>query len=270
MKKIFHTHFTGITLLVVVFVGSFCISWGYFCGIKNTAFKVGESITFRGYYHWGAMNIGAGEATFTTQFEKLNNKNVYHVIGEGKTYKKYDYFFKVRDKYESYIDTNTMLPLKFVRNVSEGGYKIFNNVSFNHAAGNAVSTNGLFKIPDCTQDVLSSVYYARNLNFSNLKIGDKIPFTMFIDDISYNLYIKYMGKERIKIGIGTFNAIKFKPLLVAGTMFKGGEQMTCWITDDANRIPLRIESAIAVGDIRADAIKITNFRYPLTSLIKKN
>jgi hypothetical protein len=268
MKK-FKSHLPPKQFLVLIFVASFiCLSAGHFCGTKNTSFKVGESITFRGYYHWGAMNIGAGEATFTTLFEKLNNKPVYHIIGDGKTYKKYDYFFKVRDKYETFIDTNTMLPIKFLRNVNEGGYKIFNQVLFNHSAKNAVSTNGVFKIPDCTQDVLSSVYYARNLNFKDLKIGDKIPFTMFIDDINYPLYIKYMGKEKIKTGLGLFNAIKFKPLLVAGTMFKGGEQMTVWVTDDANRIPLRIESAISVGDIRADAIKIVNARYPLTSMIK--
>ncbi len=262
-------HHNKIALYLIVAISSFCISAGDFCGTKNTAFKVGETITFKGYYHWGAMNIGAGEATFTTLFERYNNKPVYHVIGAGASYKKYDYFFKVRDKYETYIDTNTMLPLKFVRNVSEGNFKLYDNVLFNHAAGNAVSPKGVSKITPCTQDVLSAVYYARNLNYRSFKIGDKIPFTMFIDDVSYPLYIKYMGVENIKIGLGTFNAIKFKPLLIKGTMFKGGEQMTCWVTNDANRIPLRIESAISVGNLRCDVIKIVNPRHPLTSWLKK-
>ncbi len=266
MKYILRSRFLQLGLLLLVSFSM--LSAGYFCGIKNTSFKAGEQVVFRGYYHWGYMNIGAGEATFSTTVKTLNNKPVYHVVGEGKTYKKYDYFFKVRDSYESYIDTTTMLPLKFVRNVNEGGYKIYNNVLFNHNANNAVSTNGVFKIPDCTQDVISSVYYARNMNFKNLKIGDKIPFTMFIDDKSYPLYIKFMGRENLKTELGTFRTIKFKPLLIEGTMFKGGEQMTCWITDDANHLPLRIQSAISVGDLRADAIRITNPRHPLTSKLK--
>jgi hypothetical protein len=239
-----------------------------FCGIKNFAFKANEIITYKVYYHFGIMNAGAGEATFSAKLENLKGKTVYHVVGDGSTYSSYDWFFKVRDKYESYIDTATMLPLKFVRNVNEGGYKIYNNVSFNHSAGNAVSTNGVYKIPACTQDVLSTIYYARNINFDAYKAGDKIPFDMYIDDKVYSLYVKYLGKEKIKIGLGTFNAVKFRPLLISGTLFSGGEKMVVWATDDKNHVPLRIESPITVGDIRVDLIKYNNLRHPLSSKIK--
>ncbi len=229
---------------------------------------MGEEVVYKAYYHWGAMNIGAGEATFKTTLEVLNNKPVYHIISEGKTYRTYDWFFKVRDKYETYIDTATMLPLKFVRNVNEGGFKIYNNVQFNHGLGNAVSTTKVTKIPSCTQDVLSMVYYARNIDFADYKVGDKIPFDMYIDDEVFHLYIKYLGKETLKTSFGKFNVIKFAPLLIKGTMFKGGEGMTVWATDDLNHIPIRIESNISVGSVRIDLIKAKGLTNNLTSLIK--
>src|SRR5690606_8719904 len=102
--------------------------------------------------------IGAGEATFTTNLERFNGKPAYHCVGEGKSYSFFDNFFKVRDRYETYIDTATMLPMKFIRNVDEGGYKIYNNITFNHTANTAVTNKGVFKVPDCVQDVVSAIY----------------------------------------------------------------------------------------------------------------
>ncbi len=237
-----------------------------FCGIKNTAFKAGEVVNMTVYYTLGAY-IAAGEATFTTTLERYNGRPAYHFVGEGKSYPFFDNFFKVRDRYESYVDTATLLPMKFMRNVNEGGHKIYNNVTFNQTSNTAVSTNGVFKITDCMQDVVSAMYYARNIRFENYKPGDKIPFDMYLDDEIYHLYIRYMGKEKVKTKYGKFNAIKFKPLLVKGTMFEGGEKMTAWVTDDANRLLLRVESPISVGSIKVDMMSYKNLRYPLKSLV---
>jgi len=238
-----------------------------FCSARNIAFAAGEQITMRVFYSTAGMYIGAGEATFTTAIEKFNGKATYHCVGEGKTFSFFDHFFKVRDRYESYIDTSTMLPLKFIRNVDEGGYKIYNNITFNHPAGTAVSTNGIFKTPDCIQDVVSAMYYARNINFDRCQPDDKIPFDLFLDDEVYHLYIRYIGKEVIKTKYGKFKAIKLKPLLVKGNAFEGGEKMTLWISDDMNHLILRAESPISVGSIKVDMFGYKNLRYPLTSLI---
>ncbi|MBS1565263.1 MAG: DUF3108 domain-containing protein, partial [Bacteroidetes bacterium] len=89
-----------------------------FCGIRNSAFSNGEATTFRVFYTLGVY-IAAGEATFNINRENLNNKTVYHITGEGSTYGFYDSFFKVRDKYESFIDTGNLQPVKFIRNIYE-------------------------------------------------------------------------------------------------------------------------------------------------------
>lgn len=240
---------------------------GEFCGLPNQAFQAGESVTFKVYYTLAGVYIAAGEATFTVALEELGGKSVYHVIGTGKNYSFLDNFFKVRDKYESYIDTATLQPLKFIRNISEGSYKKYENVSFNKAAHTAITNSGVFKTPDCIQDVLSTMYYARNINYESMKPGDKIPFSMFLDNQVYDLYIRYVGKETIKTKYGKFRAIKIKPLLIKGTIFEGGEKMTVWVSDDANHIPVRVESPISVGSVKVDMMDFKNRRTPMSSLI---
>ncbi len=238
-----------------------------FCGIRNYAFGDGENISFNVFYSVIGLYVNAGSANFTVSSEHINNRAVYHVIGTGSSNPSYDWIFKVRDRYESYIDTASLQPVKFVRDINEGGFKKYENVTFNHQANTAVTTNGVFKVPFCIQDVLSSIYYARNIDFNKYVAGDKIPFTMFLDNEVYNLYIKYLGKETVKTKYGKFNAIKFKPLLVKGTLFEGGEKMTVWVSDDPNHIPLRIESPIVVGSVKVDMMQYRNLRHPLSSMI---
>jgi hypothetical protein len=117
---------------------------------------------------------------------------------------------------------------------------------------------------------LSAIYYARNIDFNKYKVGDKIPFSMFLDNEVYNLYIRYLGKETIKTKKGKFKAIKFKPLLIKGTIFEGGEKMNVWVSDDANHVPVRVESPISVGKVQVDLIDYKSLRYPLSSLIGAN
>ena len=238
-----------------------------FCGIRNTAFLPNETLTFNVFYSVLGLYANAGTATFTNTLEKLNNKPVYHVVGEGRSNSNYDWIFKVRDRYETYFDTTYLQPLKFIRNVDEGGYKKLENVTFNQQNNTATTTTGVFKVPNCVQDVLSAIYYARNIDFNKYKVNDKIPFSMFLDNQIYNLYIRYLGKETVKTRYGKFHAIKFKPLLVKGTLFEGGEKMEVWVSDDANHIPLRIESPIVVGSIKVDMMQYRNLRYPLSSKI---
>jgi hypothetical protein len=260
---------TGIVVGLLVTLSIPLRAGDDFCGLLNHAFKSGESITYRVYYKVVGMYIAAGEAEFSVALENLNNKPVYHVTGDGKTYSFYDNFFKVRDKYETYIDTSNLQPMKFIRNVNEGSYKKYENVSFNKTAHTAITNAGVYKTPDCIQDVLSTMYYARNIDFDKYKPGDKIPFSMFLDNQVYSIYIRYIGKETIKTRYGKFHAIKIKPLLIKGTIFEGGEKMDVWIADDANHAALRVESPISVGSIVVDMMDFHNLRWPLTSMITR-
>lgn len=240
-----------------------------FCGIKNTTTQNGEEITYTIYYALAGAHVNAGTTTFSNKLEKFNGRTVYHVMGVGGSNAKYDWIYKVRDRYESYIDTATMQPLKFFRDVNEGSTKKTETVNFNHTSHTATNEAGTYKVPACVQDVLSTIYYARNIDFDSYKKGDKIPFQMFLENQVYDLYIRYQGKEELKTRYGKFNAIKFKVLLIPGTIFKGGEDMTVWVSDDENHIPVRILSQILIGSIKVDMSSFKNLRYPLGNVVKK-
>jgi hypothetical protein len=259
MKKFYY-------LLSIFFLIASSSSFAQMAVIQNHAFQPKEKISYNVYYNVIGIYINAGTATFTTSNEKLENDDVFHVVGEGSTNPKYDWIFKVRDRYESYFNSNDLQPVKFVRQINEGKYKKHEEVTFNQQTNTAITKNGVYKVPENVQDVISVMYYARNINYDQYKNGDKIPFNMFLDDKVYNMYIHYMGKETIKTRYGKFNAIKLKPLLLKGSIFEGGEKMTIWVTDDANHIPVRVESPIIVGSVKIDLMHYENLKYPITAL----
>lgn len=220
------------------------------CNIQNTSTHAGETLVYKIYYTLAGAYVGAGEATFKNELAVYDGKPCYHLSGEGHTYSSYDWFFKVRDLYESYVDTATLLPMQFKRKVEEGSNRIFNSVVFNRTYQRATSTNGVFKIPDCIQDVLSSIYYARNIDFSSFKVNDRHHFNIFLDDTVEPVYVEYLGKFKLKTKYGTYNTIKFRPKLLAGTIFKGGNEMVVYVTDDDKKIPVYVETPIIVGKIK--------------------
>jgi hypothetical protein len=257
----------GIAMALSIFCGH-AIAQNDFCNTHNTSFKDGEKLTFHVYYNLNFVWINAGNAEFNINSEAMDGHKAFHITATGNTAKSY-VFFKVRDKYDTYIDKETMLPLRFLRDVSEGGFKFKQDVTFNHRKGIATCHDSVYKIPKCTQDVLSAIFYARNIDYSKYNPGDKIPFNMFLDDKVYSLYIKYIGKEQIKTKMGVYKAIKIAPLLIQGTIFSGGEKMTIWVSDDDNHLPLRVNSPILVGSIKVDLMDYENLRNPFTSMVSE-
>jgi len=258
-----------VYFLYLLLLSGTTVAQNDFCSARNTSFKDGEQLTFRVFYNASFIWINAGNASFITKTEELDGHKVYHITGEGKTAKSYELFYKVKDKYETYIDKETMSPDRFIRNVHEGGTRIKQDVTFDRKNGAATSNGKVFNIPKCTQDVLSAIYFARNINYNKYSPGDRIPFKMFLDDKLYSLYIKYMGKEQITTKMGTYNSIKIVPLLIEGTIFDGGEKMTVWVSDDQNHVPLRVDSPILVGSIKVDLIAYDNLRNPFTSVVNQ-
>jgi WD40 repeat protein len=231
------------------------------CAPRNTSFIPGEELTYEIYYNWGAIWMAAGQAVFSVQQENYKGKQAYHFKGAGTSYPKYDWFFKVRDRFESWSDTNDLRPMRFIRDSHEGPTDIYNDCVFDHkkkmvftgsrAKDNTIKLDSV-KIPNCTLDVLTAIYYSRCIDFSKYKPNDTIPITFVLDNQVYPVYIRYIGKAVYKSDKSkdSFNCIKFKPLLIEGTIFKGGENMTVWVTDDKNKLPLFVETKIVVGSIK--------------------
>lgn len=218
--------------------------------ITNTAFKRGESLKY--LIHYGAVN--AGEADLTVDNSKLvmNGRPTMHVVGTGSSKGAFDWFFKVRDRYESYLDEDALMPWLFIRKVDEGGFKINQNQAYDHNNGKVNSNGKTMVVPKYIQDMLSSFYYARTLDFSKAKKGDIFSVQTFIDDEIWDLKIKYLGKEAVSTDVGKINCIKFCPVVQKGRVFKKEEDLSMFISDDANHIPVRAEGEILVGSIKMD------------------
>ena len=224
--------------------------------VNNEAFRPGEILKFR--IHYGILD--AGEATLEVQqdIQKFGGRDCYHVIGSGNSVGAFNWFFKVRDRYESLVDKQAIVPWYFIRRVNEGGYKINQNVTFNHYADSAKSEKATIKIPDNTQDLISSFYYARTIDFTNAKEGDIFPINGYIDDEVFPMNLKFVGRETIKSKKGTFRCIKLRPMLQEGRVFKEKEDMTIWVSDDKNKIPVRVQTDVLVGSIKMDLVEYSN------------
>lgn len=249
------------------------------CVVTNRSFKTGEQFNYKVVYKWGFIWVEAGEATFSAQQTSLNGKSVYHFTGLGSTFPKYDWIFKVRDKYESYADTLTLKPIRFSREVKEGSNFQYDDYVFfqkknkvytsSRKYGNAAKLDSL-TITSCTNDVMTAIFYARCLDFTKYKPNDTIPITFVLDGVVYPSYIRYMGKEiREDTLLGRVRCIKFRPNLVAGSIFKGGEGMTVWITDDENKMPVYVETPILVGTVKVYLTKYVGLRNKLNCIEQK-
>jgi len=234
--------------------------------VQNTAFTTNEVLEYR--VHYGFVDAGEARLEINSDIKTFANRSVYHVVGTGKTKGAFDWFFKVRDRYESYIDSASIIPWYFVRRVDEGGYKISQNVTFNHYKNIAISEKATISVPHEVQDIVSAYYYARTLNFDTAKVNDVYSFNAYLDDEVIHMNLKFLGKEKIKTNLGTFNCIKFRPVLLVGRVFKDEEDMTIWLTDDKNKVVVRAQAEILVGSVKMDLKNYSGLANPLLAKIK--
>lgn len=235
--------------------------------VNNQAFGPSEVLEYR--VHYGFMDAGTARLEVDPIVKNLGGRTCYRVLGTGRSVGAFDWFFKVRDHYESYIDAEAMVPWLFIRKIEEGSYKKNQNVSFNHFKSTATSEKKTIKTPGQVQDLISAFYYARTLDFEHAAVGDTFLINCYLDDETFPMVIKYSGKEKIKTKLGTFRCIVFKPYLLEGRVFKEKEGMTVWVTDDKNKIPVRAQAEILVGSVKMDITSYKGLANPLALVSKK-
>jgi len=248
-----------IKALLLIFFGSFIFSsaaQNELRKITNDAFRPGEVLKFR--IHYGIVDAGEATLEVKNDLQNFGGRECYHVVGTGKSVGAFNWFFKVRDRYESVVDKEAILPWLFIRRVNEGGYIINQNVSFNHYTDSAKSETKTISIPDNTQDLISSFYYARTIDFTAAKEGDIFQITGYLDDGIIPLNLKFIGRETIESKKGKFRCIKLRPMLQEGRVFKDQEDMTIWVSDDKNKIPIRVQTDILIGSIKMDLEDYSN------------
>jgi len=246
----------------------------------SLAFGPGEKMSFAVHYKWGMINSDVGAATVELDTLTFNGVRAFRCNAYGRTAKFYDMFFKVRESFQSWFSCDGLVPLKFTRDTKEGNYEARNTYIYDWSSSEPhivadVYTSRLgemsMQIPltRCTYDLPALFYYSRNMDVDNIEPGKRYPMTFAIDDEVFNVYFILYGRETIKVkGLGTVRTIRFAAKLLAGEVFNGEEDMTIWISDDENRLPVYFEAPLVVGKATGRMTDCEGLKYPFTSLIE--
>lgn len=254
-----------IVIICFLFIGFTAYSSNgqkVFRTIDNKAFKAGERLKFR--IHYGFIDAGNATMEIKSEMKNIGGRPCYHIVATGETVGAFDWFFKVRDRYESIVDSQAIIPWLFFRRVNEGGYTVNQNVSFNHFTDSAKSDKKTIAIADNTQDLISAFYFSRTFDATNVKVGDIYPIPGYLDDNTLPLNVKFIGRDVIKTKVGTIKCMGFRPMLQEGRVFKENESMTVWVSDDDNHIPVRVQAEVLVGAIKMDLVSFENISGPLS------
>ncbi len=247
---------------------------------NEQAFKTGERCSYDLYYNWGFIWINAAKADFSVAEAIVGNAPAYKLQVTGSTVKAFS-FYTFKDTAISYMDKKTMLPYYSLQASHESDYYAIDKYTFynSNPAKWKVTLDRRTKRSTSSQiftgekhyfDILTLFYRLRNIDASVLAVNEKMPAPLVFNDGIYDLYLRYAGKDKIKLKNGkTYNCLKFKPSLLDCRAFDTGEGMTMWFTDDKNHLLLMVESKIKFGSVKAMLNTVENTAYPITSEVKK-
>ena len=235
--------------------------------VANSTFKVGEKLRYRVTY--GFIDAGEAEIELKATSKKGAGRDLYHAVGTGKTLGSFNAFYRVRDTYESYIDQKSIMPWVFLRDVDEGGYKINQKYTFKQDEKTVNNGEEDFDITMGMQDMVSTFYKARTLDFDGMKPGKVFSFKVFMDDEIFKMKIKYVKDETVKIRKGKFKCHKFVPVVQKGRYFENEDDVQFWITADDNKIPVLVKAKIPVGTVKLHLVEWSGLKNTLSSKIEK-
>src|SRR5688572_14064383 len=233
--------------------------------LDNDSFTSGEKLDY--VVHYGLINAAEATIDVDKDIQTINNRPCYKVNVFGKTTGSFDFFLKVRDTWRSYIDTTSIVPQRFHRNIEEGNYKKKENIMFDHYKNLATVEDkkdvNTYKVPDNVQDIVSGVYYLRTLNYDRRKNGEQIKIQGFFDDEIFDFTVTYRGKETVETKAGKIKAIKLIPKMPKNKLFDGEDAIAIYLSDDKNKIPVLIQAEMFVGSVKIDLYKYKGLKSPL-------
>ncbi len=230
--------------------------------VVNKAFRQGEKLTFNVNYGF----VTAGIATMQIpKIKKVAGRDTYNVLFEVNSVPSFDPVFKVRDRYESYLDVEGLFPWRFEQHIKEGSFTKDYSAFFDHRGGKAKTSDGDFKFPKYTHDIISAFYYCRTIDFSKSKKGDIVKLRNFYEGKVHQLDVVFRGRERVKVAAGTFDCIILEPLVRKGGLFKNEGSIYVWLTDDEVKMPVKVKTKVVIGSIDAELTKYEGLAGKLTA-----
>lgn len=238
---------------------------------KAPVFTKGEVVTFR--LHYGFITAGEATVKVIPQLYRVNNKICYKFDVEGRTTGMFRRMMEIKDRWLSYVDTTSLLPQIAYREIKEANYRLWETTTFKQGEDTLkveykkkpkeTYKAEFYKSPQSIHDIVSAYFYLRNIEYSNMKIGERVKINAFLEDTVYPFEIIYNGKEIIKTEFGKVHALKLTPDMPNNDLFDGSESINIWLSDDKNRVPLKVEAKMFVGAVEMDIEKYEGLKYPL-------
>ncbi len=234
--------------------------------VDNTSFGPGEEITYR--VNFGIFTVGSAVTKVDKRVFNINARPCYKVDAFGATSGMVSWITKVDDQWGAYIDTTALVTHVSYRKIKEGRYRKDELTTYDHANDKAevkvkdkeTGVYGEAKVydtPDNVRDLVGGFLYLRVIEFSKLHKGDTVTIAGFFEDTSYKLDIIYEGREVIETKVGRIPCLKLVPIMPDNKLFDGENSITCWISDDGNKIPVKIQAKMFIG---STGIEMTGFR----------
>lgn len=261
---------------LVLFCAASTTMFAQLRNVKNEAFQRGEKLTYNVYYDaalTGKVKAGSAVLEVKNENKVINKRNTYHVVAYGKTRGAFNLFFKVIDRYETYIDEEAIAPWLFIRRVDEGGYIINQDVTFNqpkktaYFKDNKKERTSTIVTPSYVQDIISAFYYARTYEFSRTSSSTEFPVQFMLDDTVYSTKFIYLGKETVNTSLGKIRCLKFKPQVLTGSTFKDPYPMVVYVSDDKNRVPILAETEVIVGKVKLELVSYSGLKNNFTAML---
>lgn len=217
--------------------------------MPQKAFDVGERLVFDVGYAF----VTAGEAVMSIpSVDTVQGRPVYHVVFTVNSTPTFSMFYKVEDRYETLLDKEGMFPWKFVQQIREGGYSRDFSAEFDQIANVARVEDRVYQIPPYVHDVVSAFYFARTLDYSVMRVGQKTIVENFYKDTTYPLAIKFLGHQRVSVDAGKFDCLVVEPLIKEGGLFKSEGRVIIWLTNDERKVPIKVSTKVIIGSIDAE------------------
>jgi hypothetical protein len=251
----------------ILVILTFVLTSRNYSGAQVSPYQAGEKISYD--IHYGI--ITGGIATLELNKTTLDGQEVLHSYLLAKTTGLADVLYRVKDIYESYINPSTELPVKAIRDISEGRYKRYNVVTYDHDTrkDSAILNSDLTGI-HITQkgihDILSCFYYFRKHYLASeypFRKGEMITIMTWFTDELYPIKLVYVGTEEVRTRAGRINCYKFNPVTEVGRLFKTEEDVSFWFSADKNYLPVKIRFDIFVGAFTVDMTEYEGLAYPL-------
>ena len=235
--------------------------------IENKAFSSGEYLKFDVKYGF----VTAGDAWMTITDTTIPNGRLCHRVNFAVDSKPFfNWIYKVVDRYSTFLDAKGMFPWRFEQHISEGNFRRDFTADFDQVKHMANTSEKNYRIPAYVHDIMSAFYFARTIDFKGFRPGQKIHLQNFYKDSTYELDVKFKGRQQIEVPAGKFNCIIVEPLAREGGLFKSDRQVYLWLTDDERRMPMKVSTKIVIGSIDSELIEYRGLNGPLTAKVQED